>query len=285
VLRLFLIMERQKKYQSINQSINQSVRSYRVPTSIEKGTALNLLLERIRQAPPAKTKTIQMYQVLRWTAGIAAAAVIVVAFLVFTGRQSIQNNELQAFGYRLPDQSRVVLAAGSKVSFSRNFKDRTVSLNGEGYFEVLKGSSFEVKTSAGIVEVLGTRFSVKESGNNLEVNCYEGSVKVSNRETGRILQPGEGVSLSDKEMVVFENQNNSYPSIALFQAAYSNHEISAVIKDLELFFGISISSQIRESRYYTGKFETGNPEVALTLLCEPLGLNFRKDKNNEYVIY
>jgi transmembrane sensor len=278
-------MERQKKYQSINQSIDQSVRYYRVPSSIEKGTALNLLLEKIRQAPPAKTKTIQMYPAFRWTAGIAAAAVIVVAFLVFTGRQSIQNNELQAFSYRLPDKSRVVLAAGSKISYSGKFKDRTVRLYGEGYFEVLKGNSFEVKTSSGVVQVLGTRFSVKESGENLEVKCYEGSVKVANRESGRILQPGEGVALSDKGMVVIENQGSSYPSFALFQAAYSNHEISDVIEDLELFFGISISSQVRESRYYTGRFETGNPEVALTLLCEPLDLNFRKDMNNEYIIY
>jgi transmembrane sensor len=278
-------MERQKKYQSINQSIDQSVRYYRVPSSIEKGTALNLLLEKVRQAPPEKAKTIQMYQVVRWTAGIAAAAVIVVAFLVFTGRQSIQNNDLQAFSYRLPDQSRVVLSSGSKVSFSGNFKDRTVRLKGEGYFEVLKGTSFEVKTSSGIVQVLGTRFSVKESGRKLEVICYEGSVRVSNRETGRILSSGDGVSLSDKEMDVVENQYGSYPSFALFQAAYSNHEISDVIEDLELFFGISISSQVRESRYYTGRFETGNPEVALTLLCEPLDLNFRKDMNNEYIIY
>ncbi len=225
-----------------------------------------------------------MHQVLRWTAGIAAAG-IVVAFLVFTGRQSLQNNELQAIGYRLPDQSRVVLAPGSKISFSGSYKERTVKLNGEGYFEVLKGSSFEVKTSSGIVQVLGTRFSVKESDKNLEVICYEGSVKVANREAGRILQPGEGVSLSENKMVVVENQNCYYPPFALFQAAYSNHELSAVIKDMEIFFGISVTSQISESRYYTGKFETGNPEVALILLCEPLGLNFRKDKNNNYVIY
>ncbi len=226
-----------------------------------------------------------MYPTLRWAAGIAAAAVIVLAFLVFTGRQTIQNNELQSFAYRLPDQSRVVLATGSQISFSKNFKDRTVRLKGEGYFEVLKGSSFEVKTSSGFVQVLGTRFSVKESGKNLEVNCYAGSVKVANKVADRVLLPGESISLSNKSIVVVDNLNNSYPSIALFHADYSNQEISDVIKEMELFFGITITLQTRENRYYTGKFETGNPEVALILLCEPLDLNFRKDKDNVYVIY
>jgi transmembrane sensor len=47
------------------------------------------------------------------------------------------------------------------MSYSDDWsKERTLSLEGEAFFEVQKGSKFSVVTSDGIVEVLGTSFDV-----------------------------------------------------------------------------------------------------------------------------
>jgi transmembrane sensor len=278
-------MENKNKYQSINQSIDQSVRYYRVPRSVEKGAALNSLLEKIHQTPKAQPRVIPMFGQLRWAAGLAAAAVIILAVIFFTGQESITNNSRQASAFRLPDNSRVVLAPGSSTSFSKQFRQREVSLEGEGYFEVIHGRSFRVKTSAGNVQVLGTRFSVKETVKALEVSCFEGSVKVANRERDRILQPGESIRLAGTHAELTSTGGTKFPALAVFRAAYDNTEMAVILKDMESFFGISIRSDVKQDRFYTGSFETGSLENALVLLCEPLGLEYRINENNTVIIY
>lgn len=280
----FSIMEEQKKYQSINHRINQSVRYYRVPSSIEKGAALNSLLKKIENSPKQQTKIINFIPILRWAAGIAAAAAIVVAIILFPAKQTIQNTTGQTFTYRLPDQSRVILTEGSLIEFSKAFKNREVKLTGEGYFEVTSGNSFQVITSAGSVQVLGTRFSVNEKGELLEVNCYEGSVKATHKETGHVLQSGEGVLIKSNSVEMSDLPDISYPTFALFKANYSNSEVRQILSDLELFFGVSIQSVYTGSRYYTGTFETGNLETALILLCEPLGFSFTFENDKTIII-
>ena len=278
-------MENKNKYQSINQSIDQSVRYYRVPRSVEKGAALNSLLEKIHQSPEVRPKVIPIYRQVRWASGFAAAAVIVLAVIFFTGQESITNQGSQASAFRLPDKSRVVLAPGSSASFSKKFRQREVSLEGEGYFEVIHGRSFRVKTSTGEVQVLGTRFSVRETGNVLEVSCFEGSVRVANRERDRILQPGESIRLSSAKAELTSTGGTEFPSMALFRAAYDNSEMAVILKDMEEFFGVSIRSEVKEDRFYTGEFETGNLENALILLCEPLELEYRINTDNTVIIY
>jgi transmembrane sensor len=284
VLLHFSIMEEQKKYQSINHRINQSVRYYRVPSSVEKGAALNSLLKKIENSPGQQAKTINFNPILRWAAGIAAAAAIVVAIILFPAKQTIQNTTGQSFSYRLPDQSRVILTEGSLIEYSKAFKNREVKLIGEGYFEVATGKSFQVITSAGSVQVLGTRFSVNEKGEILEVKCYEGSVKAANNETGYVLQSGEGVRIKSTSVEVMALSDISYPTFALFNASYSNTEVKEIFNDMQLFFGVSIQPVYTGSRYYTGTFETGSLETALILLCEPLGFSFTFENDKMIVI-
>lgn len=276
-------MEEQNKYQSINHRINQSVRYYRVPASVEKGAALNSLLKKIENTPKQQTTKIKLNPVLRWSV-LAAAAAIVVALILFPAKQAIQNNTGKSFSYRLPDQSRVVLTEGSLIEYSKAFKKRQVNLMGEGYFEVTSGKSFQVLTSAGSVQVLGTRFSVKEDGELLEVNCYEGSVKAISKETGQLLHQGDGARLSASSVELFTHPDISYPTFALFNANYSNTEVRQILKEVELFFGVSIQLIYTGNRYYTGTFETGNLESALILLCEPLGFSFTFENNNLIII-
>jgi len=65
----------------------------------------------------------------------------------------------------LADGSSVKLNSESSLKYKRNFnsESRIVNLNGEGYFEVVKGDyPFTVETLYGTVTVLGTKFNVHE---------------------------------------------------------------------------------------------------------------------------
>lgn len=281
----FSIVEDQKKYQSINQRINQSVRYYRVPSSVEKGAALNLLLTKIENGQKPHSKTISLSPFLKYSVGIAAAAVIILAFILFSGKENITNSSLQALSVRLPDQSRVVLTHKSELGFKKRFANRIVDLKGEAYFEVMPGKNFTVKTSTGTVQVLGTRFSVHDDTEKIKVECFEGSVRVSRKGIDQLLVKGEGAVLSDMGPEMANLAQTNYPSFARFKAEYVNSDIKQVLKDLEMFFGIKVNSRFKGTRYYTGSFETGSLENALILLCEPLGLNYVIESQLNVIIF
>jgi Fe2+-dicitrate sensor, membrane component len=65
----------------------------------------------------------------------------------------------------------VNLNSSSQLSYSKNKWDskREVTLNGEAFFKVSKGSTFDVITLNGKVSVLGTQFNVKQRENYFEV--------------------------------------------------------------------------------------------------------------------
>jgi transmembrane sensor len=277
-------MESKEKYQSINQSINQSVRYYRVPASIEKGAALNLLLNKISQQPEKRSGIIRMNSWVVRAAGFAAAAAILVALLVFTGRETIQNDSMQAQSFRLPDQSRVILAPGSSLRFSRSFANRSVTLSGESYFEVTQGTGFEVVTGAGKISVLGTRFTVRATQSDLEVSCFSGSVNVEGKQDEQLLGSGQGVVMTPSGVRQTDLGGAKFPEIALFRASYQQVSMTKILQDIESFFGVTIQMPVLADRQYTGTFETGSLENALILICEPLGLDFTQSENNLIII-
>lgn len=278
-------MEEQEKYQSINHRINQSVRYYRVPSSVEKGAALNLLLKKIENTPASKSLVILIRPYLKYAAiFIAAAFILSVYFFWPDANQNVVNNTSQSITIRLPDQSRVVVASGSKVSYKKQFGNNTIFLNGEGYFEVIPGRTFKVKTASGEVHVLGTRFSVYEYDNTLSVDCFEGTVKISREGVEHLLHKGNGIVFTDEGTQNHDLSEVNYPSFARFKASYIETTLQNVLKDLEEFFDITIHSQYNGIRYYSGSFETGSLENALILICEPLGLKYTIEDAGKVII-
>jgi len=84
---------------------------------------------------------------------------------------------------RLPDESRVQLKAGSKLTYNGSFggTTRDVTLSGEAFFDVAHDPSkpFKVHTGKIITRVLGTAFNVNAtSGNEVTVTVTRGKVAV-----------------------------------------------------------------------------------------------------------
>ena len=119
-----------------------------------------------------------------WLLKIAAVLVLGIGitfamrnFVSFT--ESALNGEKTSFV--LPDNSEVVLNSGSEIQYKKwNWStERKLKLDGEAFFKVAKGKTFEVETDLGKVTVLGTQFNVKSRNNRIDVICFEGKVKVN----------------------------------------------------------------------------------------------------------
>ncbi len=114
----------------------------------------------------------------------------------------------------LPDGSKVWLNAASSLRFPARFSgaERTVELDGEGYFEVAKNEKmpFSVKLHDNTsVRVLGTHFNVMAYGdeNAIKTTLLEGSVKVTKGENSQTLKPGQQAVLDNNssKLQVVEN--------------------------------------------------------------------------------
>jgi transmembrane sensor len=278
-------MKKENTYQSINQRINQSVRHYRVPYRIEKDAALNSLMNRIGNEERSPEKTMVMPHWMRTVAAVAAVLLLVFisGHLLFT--QKISNTGKEVVTLRLPDHSRVVLAAQSQVKYNKLTWNRKVKLNGKAYFEVKKGSTFQVNTPGGNVQVLGTRFLVEGKDDQMEVICFEGRVKAANRQDEVLLAAGSGVRLSPNEKQLTTAGRDAYPGIAKYTAVYTNAELDKVLKDMSAFFGVRVSNQVKQNRYFTGSLNTGNMETALTIVTSSLKLDYKIGQDNTVVIY
>jgi transmembrane sensor len=115
----------------------------------------------------------------------------------------------------LPDGSNVWLNASSSLTFPVRFsgKNRTVTLTGEGYFEVAKDKShpFKVMINDSEVEVLGTHFNImgyKDEGVTA-ATLLEGSVKIIKGEITQTLKPGQQATISDNVKVTTVNANEA----------------------------------------------------------------------------
>lgn len=95
----------------------------------------------------------------------------------------------------LPDGTNVWLNAASSLRFANSFNknERKVYLKGEAYFEVAHNTKmpFKVNFNQTEVEVLGTHFNINTYETASKTTLLQGSVKISEKGTQKLLKPGE----------------------------------------------------------------------------------------------
>ena len=189
----------------------------------------------------------------------------------------------------LPDGSTVQMNADSKLEYDTKSwnENRYVSLDGEAFFSVQKGSKFTVKTDQGNVQVLGTSFNVNTRNKELSVICKTGKVAVSNSQKETILTLNQSVRIVDQKHEfddkILEIVDRSNWTIGSY--AYDNESLSKVIEDLERQYDINISidKKYAETRF-SGGFLTGDINNSLSEVLWPLGLKYRIAGKNVKVI-
>ena len=110
----------------------------------------------------------------------------------------------------LPDQTKVILNAGSNLKYNSDFgrESREVWLTGEAYFDVAKDMkrTFTVKTEYINIKALGTAFNVKAypDEKTIEATLVSGLIKVEKH------SPNQNKSLQDNAVVLHPNQRLTF---------------------------------------------------------------------------
>ena len=188
--------------------------------------------------------------------------------------------------FSLPDNSEVVLNAGSRLTFNEDAwpDQRILELDGEAYFSVTSGKTFSVQTKMGTITVVGTQFNVAFRNSFLEVTCYEGKVRVEFDEFSKILNPGERVvKLFDE--VRLQNVDDISPDWRDGMSKFDNVPFNMVCDELERQFNVDLQLEdIDESRKFNGAFPNNNLENALSAITKPMNLGFTI-RSNRVVIH
>jgi len=208
---------------------------------------------------------------------VAAAAAIIVGLVLLWPSEKLQTYECfagQTKVLSLPDGSAATLNAGSSLTFADTWSDdRSVELQGQAFFEVLKGSAFRVVTPNGVVEVLGTSFDVFSRDEDFKVSCRTGRVRVSAGKQSVEIAPGFNALWEDGRLMVGEF-NLAEPDWRNGEFIYENSPLTDVLNELSRQFDIEVQMPQLDNRFYTGRFSNKNLDEALQLICLPMGLKF-----------
>lgn len=168
---------------------------------------------------------------LRVVASVAAVALIVIGTWLSYNRYTKQYAERFAnmvnveapAGSRakvmLPDGTAVWLNAGSQLSYSQGFgiTDRNVRINGEGYFEVGKGSDMpmSVCSSNMCVRDIGTKFNFRDYPEEptAEVTLCEGEVGVTS-----VKFPKHEVVIHPEQMTLLDKRTGRITATSCYSA-------------------------------------------------------------------
>ncbi|WP_333878022.1 FecR family protein [Flavobacterium sp.] len=220
---------------------------------------------------------------------VSIAATVLLCFGLYHFLMA-QNNITTDFGQTkaitLTDHSKVLLNAKSTLTYGNLFAyQRTLQLQGEAFFEVEKGSPFTVETSLGKVLVLGTKFNVMSFDDFFEVKCYEGKVKVTQKNKSTILTPGESVRFYNGTTENWAEVSDAKPSWISGESTFKKVPMRYVIAQFKKQYNVIVEyPKSIESIKFTGTFTHKEPTVALQTICLPLHLKFSKTGSGKIII-
>lgn len=216
---------------------------------------------------------------MRWRPFLAAAVLALVFILpsaayFYTSEIEVPKGT-HATVY-LPDGSFVVLNAESKLSYKPLwwYVSRNVYLQGESYFDVIRGGRFTVNTTVGSVTVLGTTFNVLARGEAMDVVCLTGKVGVAVAGEQVVLLPNSKVQFLGKSMVV-SSLPDATAAIGWTQDrfVFTNAPLSEVLAEVERQYNIEIVAPENIDYLFTGNFKkTDDLKQVLRIIEKPFGI-------------
>ena len=218
--------------------------------------------------------------VRRLSAWTYAAAVFIPVFLVacfYTVTENTARGEHAVV--QLPDRSTVTLNAESKLSYKPLawLVQRKVTLEGEAFFEVKKGSRFCVRSGDKRVNVLGTTFNVYARTSMYRVTCLTGQVEVCvGRETA-VLHPNMQVAFREQIDITENVAHAAANGWMQGKFVFVETPLSEVIAEVERQYNIHVASEgdYDPNHLLSGNFsKTGQAEELLEIIGKPFGIKF-----------
>ena len=185
---------------------------------------------------------------------------------------------------KLSDGTRVWLNAGSIMKYPLAFvnNERSVELEGEGYFEVAKNKEkpFFVKAKQMKVKVLGTHFNISaytDDPSN-EVTLLEGAVNVESKNKNIALAPLQQAKTNVDGTVAINKNVNIDEVMAWKQDQFYFEETSLkdVMKQVERWYDVSIEIEKGVSgKKFTGKMYRNMSVSEIFKILKELDVNYK----------
>ena len=190
-------------------------------------------------------------------------------------------------GIVLPDGSRVLLNADSRLTWNRDFTDslREIHLTGEAFFDVVRDTlrPFVVHTGDMDVKVLGTTFNVRAYPDEKPITTLvSGSVEVAAKANKTVrLQPLQTAVLNlDNEQ--FEIEEISEAEAAPWREGkltFRDTPLGAVVRDIERKYDVECEVESAELNdfLFTGTFDNLTIDEVLRVLKISSDIDYKKD--------
>ena len=237
------------------------------------------------------TKVVSLNPFYRFA--IAASVLVLMCTTGFMRfyTKSISTSAGQHLTLNLPDSSWIELNAQSAVSYHPYWFSfaRTITLDGEAFFRVVKGNRFKVVSKRGETTVLGTTFNIYSRDNEYNVTCFTGKVSVvsAGKSERVLLNPNEQAFINKDGFLRFTQEVNSQEvkswrdNMFIFTGA----SIVSVLQEIERQYNIKIIFKADSNLTYTGNFsKTLSQKAVLDLVCTSLGLKFEARSGSEFLI-
>jgi len=166
---------------------------------------------------------------------------------------------------------------------------RTITLDGEAFFEVMRGNQFKVKSLKGETTVLGTSFNIYSRDNDYNVTCFTGKVRVVSAEKSEsvLLNPNEQAFINkDGSLRIVQEVNvQTVKSWRDHMFVFTGSPIVSVLQEIERQYNIKIHFKADSNLTYTGNFsKLLSEKEVLDLVCTSLGIKFEARSGNEFLV-
>lgn len=234
-----------------------------------------------------KAKPAGSLRLVKWVSAIAAIFVgLLFVSQLFSGQVDIKNSNLAPLTHILPDGSEVILNTNSAISYEKDFlSERTISLKGEAFYKVAKGSTFTVDTDKGNVKVLGTSFNVFSRERILTVVCKTGKVSVTTAKGSTTLEPGDRVSLQANQLIKDTTLTDHIGAWTKGSSTFNNATMEEVVSALKSKYNLTIKGNERslKGKHFTGTFVNDDVDKAIEMVFLPMDIKYIL-KNNDLLI-
>ncbi len=224
----------------------------------------------------------RLYNWMKWTA-IIIIPICIASLTYFTLNTEseqlpfiVKANSGDKATVVLPDGTNVILNSASELQYMNDFgkKERRVSLEGEGYFNVAHDTqqTFIVQVGDLEVKVLGTEFNVCAYGDSQDISVVllKGKVGIYTPTSSLKMLPGDRIKYNKttRKMISEKVYANDYIAWTQGNLYFQNETLDNIMRTFSRIYNVSIridSPKIAKERF-TGTIPGGSIRKALDIL-------------------
>ncbi|HEV2017101.1 MAG TPA: FecR domain-containing protein [Gemmatimonadaceae bacterium] len=193
--------------------------------------------------------------------------------------------------FRLADGTGVVLGPESRLVVDPHSSDRSVSLDGAGYFTVVHDAShpFTVRVGTVMIQDIGTAFSIQtDEGGGIRVAVASGSVAIGPRGSGRasaaeVLRARDRATVNPSGLVGIERSAVSDDDLAWVQGRLVFRDAPVIQVGAELYRWYGVRLRVADSTlsnlHLTASFSGESVDRVLNVIALSLGARIEREGN------